>query len=179
MGGWSAIAGDCLFVQTLRRRDHMVRRGNGGDGVVVTSEDSGAVSLSKWSSGNDEQSRRTSMQGMGAAAQQAPSPRLSAAGKRLAEEKSWLSELPEYCVAEPTRGSDFVWSFRVSGLHGTSYQVRLTGWWTRAKVHCSRAGLISLKCTVLFGIYTSRKNGEIFGRDARGMTCRYCIVLLY
>lgn len=54
-----------------------------------------------------------------------PSPRLSAAEKRLQEEKQWLEDLPRYCFAEPNRGSDFVWSFRVSGLHGTMYQVRV------------------------------------------------------
>lgn len=54
----------------------------------------------------------------------APSPRLLSAESRLAQEKAWLVEdLPPYCHAEVMRGSDFVWSFRVSGLHGTLYQV--------------------------------------------------------
>lgn len=56
-----------------------------------------------------------------------PSPRLSAAERRLQEEKQWLVDVPRYCFAEPTRGSDFVWSFRVSGLHGTMYQVCIRG----------------------------------------------------
>lgn len=59
-----------------------------------------------------------------AAAPVAASPRLSAAEKRLAQEKKWLVDTPSYCFAEPMRASDFVWSFRVSGLHGTAYQVR-------------------------------------------------------
>lgn len=52
------------------------------------------------------------------------SPRFLSAESRLAQEKAWLADgLPPYCHAEPSDGSDFVWSFKVSGLHGTLYQV--------------------------------------------------------
>lgn len=64
---------------------------------------------------------------MGVAHSPAPSPRLLSAESRLAREKAWLVDLPQYCHAEVTRASDFVWSFRVSGLHGTLYQVRALG----------------------------------------------------
>lgn len=56
-------------------------------------------------------------------AQPAPSPRQTAAEKRLAQEKGWLRDMPRYCFAEPMPKSDFVWSFRISGFHGTVYQV--------------------------------------------------------
>jgi len=56
------------------------------------------------------------------------SPRFLSAESRLAQEKAWLAEgLPPYCHAEPSHGSDFVWLFKVSGLHGTLYQVREDG----------------------------------------------------
>eukprot|EP00903_Cladosiphon_okamuranus_P015566 g14371.t1 len=51
------------------------------------------------------------------------SPRFLSAESRLAQEKRWLADgLPQYCYAEPIRGSDFIWSFKVAGLHGTLYQ---------------------------------------------------------
>lgn len=53
-----------------------------------------------------------------------PSPRLLTAESRLAQEKVWVEDLPEYYHAEVMKGgSGFVWSFRVSGLQGTLYQV--------------------------------------------------------
>lgn len=53
-----------------------------------------------------------------------PSPRLLTAESRLAQEKVWVEDLPEYYHAEVMQGnSGFVWSFRVSGLQGTLYQV--------------------------------------------------------
>lgn len=53
-----------------------------------------------------------------------PSPRLLTAESRLSQEKVWVEDLPEYYHAEVMQGySGFVWSFRVSGLHGTLYQV--------------------------------------------------------
>ena len=52
-----------------------------------------------------------------------PSPRLLSAESRLAQEKTWLKNLPIHCHAEAMRCSDFVWSFRVSGLDGTPYEV--------------------------------------------------------
>lgn len=57
---------------------------------------------------------------------QSPSPRLLSAETRLAQEKAALEDaLPQHCHAEVTSaGSDFEWSFRISGLHGTLYQVR-------------------------------------------------------
>lgn len=52
------------------------------------------------------------------------SPRSLSAEFRLTQEKAWLAEdLPENCHAEVMRGSDFMWSFRVSGLHASLYQV--------------------------------------------------------
>lgn len=100
----------------------MARRSTPGDGVGASSERAGTAISSK---GGDGDEGNTSSKGTGLSAPPAPSPRLSAAGKRLAEEKSWLVDLPQHCIAEPTRASDFVWSFRVSGLHGTLYQVCL------------------------------------------------------
>lgn len=55
------------------------------------------------------------------------SPRFLSAESRLAQEKAWLADaLPQHCQAEPIRGSDFVWSFKVAGLHRTLYQVSLS-----------------------------------------------------
>ncbi|CAM9131727.1 unnamed protein product, partial [Discosporangium mesarthrocarpum] len=48
--------------------------------------------------------------------------RMPSAEERLSLEKTWLSELPESCHAEPSSSTDFLWTFRISGLHGTLYQ---------------------------------------------------------
>lgn len=67
-----------------------------------------------------------------AAAAAAPAPALSPrsmSAERLAQEKARLADdLPQHCHAEPIRGSDFVWSFKIAGLHGSLYQVRVLCW---------------------------------------------------
>lgn len=100
--------------------------GGGGGGGVEERRESNAA----------EQARRRGDGGIvgltsgtaAAAAPRAPpalSPRFLSAESRLAQEKAWLADgLPQHCHAEPSHGSDFVWSFKVSGLHGTLYQVR-------------------------------------------------------
>lgn len=97
-------------------RAHSSRKAEGSAAATVRS-----------SGGSGPSSRAGTAAAMAAAAAPTPpalSPRFLSAESRLAQEKAWLADsLPQHCLAEPIRGSDFVWSFKVAGLHRTLYQV--------------------------------------------------------
>lgn len=99
--------------------EHGGGTGKGGKGIFGVVGAAGA--------GGGSAAAAAGMGMVGIAHSPAPSPRLLSAESRLAQEKAWLVDLPQYCHAEVTQASDFVWSFRVSGLHGTLYQVRAFG----------------------------------------------------
>lgn len=97
--------------------------GGGGGYTAGTGAMAGAVAVAGFGSTSEATAGGGAL--VVTAPSPAPSPRLLSAESRLAQEKAWLVEdLPPYCHAEVMRSSDFVWSFRVSGLHGTLYQVR-------------------------------------------------------
>lgn len=93
-------------------RAHSSRKGDGGGSGP-------AAATARMVSGGSSR-----VAGAAAAPTPALSPRFLSAESRLAQEKIWLADgLPQHCHADPIRGSDFVWSFKVAGLHRTLYQV--------------------------------------------------------
>lgn len=90
-------------------------------------ESAGAAALTASSGGVFPDGRGGGAGGVAGALVPGPamSPRYLSAEARLAQERAWLAEgLPPYCEAETSHASDFTWSFKVAGLHGTLYQVR-------------------------------------------------------
>ena len=117
-GGNNNAAASGVEAATSRAmaRAHSSRKAEGSAAATVRS-----------SGGSGPSSRAGTAAAMAAAAAPTPpalSPRFLSAESRLAQEKAWLADsLPQHCLAEPIRGSDFVWSFKVAGLHRTLYQV--------------------------------------------------------